>query len=163
MPRVLFDELPGRSRLWVFGAERALVPAEHDRVLETVDAFLDSWNAHGHPLTSAREFKYDRFLLVAVDEEAAGASGCSIDALVREIRQLELTLGVTLVDHGPVVYRNADGIARVPRDEFADLARAGRVTLETRVFDTTVNRVEDVRSGRWEGPAAASWHGRAFF
>jgi len=163
MPRVEFDLLPGHARLWVFAAERELAPAEQDRFLATVDAFLEGWQAHRQPLTSARDFRYDRFLLVAVDEQAAGASGCSIDALVREIRQIESALGVTLVDHGPVLYRTDEGIARVTREEFAGLARSGRVTPDTPVFDNTVTSVDAVRSGRWEGPAASAWHGRAFF
>jgi len=37
------------------------------------------------------------------------------------------------------------------------------VTLDTIVFDNTVTSVGDVRSGRWERPAAGAWHGRAFF
>ena len=37
------------------------------------------------------------------------------------------------------------------------------VTLDTIVFDNTITRVGDVRSGRWERPAADAWHGRAFF
>jgi hypothetical protein len=163
MPRVQFDELPGHARLWVFAAERDLSADEQRQFLDTVDAFLDGWQAHRHPLTSARDFRYGRFLMVAADEQAAGVSGCSIDALVREIKRLEATLGVRLVDHGPVLFRDDQRIVRVPRDEFAELARAGRVTPDTRVFDNTVTRVDDLRSGRWEGPASASWHGRAFF
>ena len=163
MPRVEFDALPGHARLWVFAAERDLTAVERQRLLQTVDNFLNDWQAHRHPLTSARDFRYDRFLLVAVDEVAAGVSGCSIDALVRAIKQLEATLGVRLVDHGPVLYRDDGRIVRVARDEFAELARAGRVTPATPVFDNTVTRVEDVRAGRWDGPASAAWHGRALF
>jgi len=163
MPRVEFDALPGHARLWVFAAERELSEDERRRLLETVDTFLGGWQAHREPLTSARDLRSDRFLLVAVDERAAGVSGCSIDALVREIRRLESALGVRLVDHAPVVYRDDGRIVRASRDEFASLARAGRVTLDTLVFDNTISSVEDVRSGRWEVPAAAAWHARAFF
>jgi hypothetical protein len=163
MARVEFDQMPGHARLWVFAAERDLTADERAQFLETVDMFLDGWQAHRHPLTSARDFRYDRFLFVAVDEQASGVSGCSIDALVREIKGLETGLGVRLVDHGPVLFRADGRIVRVPRDEFAQLARSGRVTPATAVFDNTITRVDDVRSGRWEGPASASWHGRAFF
>jgi hypothetical protein len=163
MARVPFDEMPGHARLWVFAAERVLTTDERARFLETVDAFLEGWQAHRHPLTSARDFRYDRFLLIAVDEQAAGVSGCSIDALVREIKGVESTLGVKLVDHGPVLYREGERIVRLPRDEFATLARAGRVTPDTPVFDNTITRVDDVRAGRWERPASSSWHGRTFF
>jgi hypothetical protein len=155
--------LPDDARVWVFAAERALSPAEAEAVLATVDAFLGVWATHGHPLRSARELRESRFLVIAVDEAAAGASGCSIDALVREIRGLEGRLGVTLVDHGPVVFRDGGTIRRVPRDEFAALARDGQVTPDTVVFDNTVSRLAALRGGGWERPASTSWHGRAFF
>jgi hypothetical protein len=163
MPLVPLGTLPDDARVWVFAAERALAPAEADAVLGTVDGFLGVWAAHGHPLRSARELRESRFLIIAVDEAAAGASGCSIDALVRQIRGLEGALGVTLVDHAPVIFREGGAIRRVPRDEFAALARDGKVTPDTVVFDNTISRLAALRSGGWEGPASASWHGRAFF
>ena len=75
MPVVSFDALPDSSRLWIFAADRALNAEESKALLAEVDAFLAQWKAHGHPLTVAREWKYDRFLLVGVDEASAGASG----------------------------------------------------------------------------------------
>jgi hypothetical protein len=163
MPRTTFDTLPAESRLWIFAAERELAPRERDYLLGTVDEFLDRWQAHGHPLTSARDLRHDRFLLIGVDQSSAGASGCSIDALLRDIKRVEGTLGLALVDHGPVLFRAGDAIARVPRDQFSDLARAGSVTPETVVFNNTLTRVGDVRDGRWEVPASESWHATAFF
>jgi len=163
MPLESLGSLPDDARVWVFAAERALAPAEADAVLATVDGFLGAWAAHGRPLRSAREFRESRFLIIAVDEASAGASGCSIDALVREIRGLEARLGVMLVDHGPVVFRDGGAIRRVPRDEFAELARQGLVTPDTLVFDNTISRLAALRGGGWELPASASWHGRAFF
>lgn len=163
MPQVPLAALPDDARVWIFAAERALTPSEADAVLGTVDGFLAVWAAHGHPLRSGRELRESRFLIIAVDEAAAGASGCSIDALVREIRALEAQLGVTLVDHGPVVFRDGGAIRRVPRDEFAALARDGRVTPQTVVFDNTISRLAALRGGAWELPAASAWHGRAFF
>jgi hypothetical protein len=162
MPVVAFDQLPAGARLWVFAAERPLDAAARERLLGVVDGFLSQWKAHGVPLTAARDWRYDRFLLVGVDEASAGASGCSIDAMVRQIEVLEGALGVALLDHGPVLFRRGDAIERLGRPEFAALARSGAVSADTIVFDNTVTRVADVRDGRWETPARASWHARAF-
>jgi hypothetical protein len=163
MPRVPFDRLPPHARLWIFAAGRPLSEGEHRRILSEADAFIDQWMAHGVPLTAARDLRHDRFVLVGVDEQAAGVSGCSIDALVRRMQQLETELGVELLDHGPVVYRDGETIARVSRERFAELATAGAVGLDTRVFDNTLTRVGDLQTGRWEVRAAEAWHGRAFF
>ncbi len=162
MPVVEFDRLPPAARLWIFSASRPLDHAERDRLLELVDGFLGQWKAHGHPLTAARDWRYDRFLLVAVDESAAGASGCSIDAMVRQLDGLERALGVELLDHGPVLFRRAEAIERIDRQAFADLARRGDVSPDTIVFNNTLTRVAELREGQWETAARASWHGRAF-
>jgi hypothetical protein len=162
MASVPFDRLPASARLWVFAAERPLDADERSQVLGVVDEFLSTWKAHGVPLTSARDLRYDRFLLVGVDEASAGASGCSIDAMVHHLELLERAMGVALLDHGPVLFRQDDAIERLPRPAFAELARRGDVSPDTIVFDNTVSRVGDVREGRWERPARESWHARAF-
>ena len=163
MPRVPITSLPDHARLWVFAAERPLEGAARDQLLADVDAFLDHWNAHGMPLTCGRDLVHDQFLMVAVDEQAAGVSGCSIDALTRGLREHERRLGMALLDNGPVHYRVTEGVSRVSRAGFHALAEAGTVTPDTVVFDNTVPDLGAVRVGRWETPARGAWHGRVFF
>lgn len=163
MPRIEFDALPDDARLWVFGAVRPLSDEEEATLLRTVDERLEDWEAHGTPLTCARDWRYGRFLLVGVDERSEPPSGCSIDAMVRVLKGLEERLGVGLTDHAPVWYRSDGEVRTVSRPDFRRLAREGEVDPETVVFDATVTRVGQVREGAWEVPARAAWHGRAFF
>ena len=163
MPRVDVDYLPSEARVWIFAAGRSLTEPEQVQLLSEVDRFIDQWGAHDTPLTAGRELRYDRFLFVAVDQRKAGPSGCSIDALVRQMKVLERDLGVELVNHTPVLFRQGAAIVRVPREEFAELATAGDVDPETTVFDNSVTSLGDVRAGRWETRAGDSWHARAFF
>ena len=147
MPKLPFDRLPSDARLWIFAAERPLTSDETSRVLAEADAFIDQWTAHGMPLTAGRELRHQRFVLVGVDERAAGVSGCSVDALVRRMQQLERELGLELVNNGPVLYREGDAIQRVARERFAELAASGTVSPSTLVFDNTLTRVGDLRQG----------------
>ena len=163
MPLTSFEELPGSARLWIFAADHELSYQDSDRLLGEIDRFLMEWTAHRSHLTAGRDWKFQRFLFIGVDESAAGASGCSVDALVREIQRLEKAIGVTLADRGPVLFRRGDAIERVSRGQFANLAGVGDVSPETCVFDNTLSTVGDVRAGRWEIPAREAWHGRAFF
>ena len=163
MPVVEFDAMPANARVWIFAADRPLGNGERDRLLEQVDGFLDQWKAHGAPLTAARDWRYEQFLFVGVDEEAAGVSGCSIDALVHGLQALESELGTRLIDHSPVLYRDNGEIQRVSRADFTQLANAGSVRPQTTVFNNTLTSVGQVRDGKWEGPAVDSWHGQAFF
>lgn len=164
MPRVPFDELPAHGRLWVFPASRSLSGAERQALLDDVDGFLDAWAAHGVPLRAGRAWVEDRFLLVGADPDATEPSGCSIDALVREVTALGERCGSTFDEHGLVYYRGDDGSVRaVARSAFRQLAAAGGVTAEVEVFDTSVTRVGDAPGGRLGRPAHETWHGKAFF
>jgi hypothetical protein len=163
MPAVEFDAMPANARVWIFAADRPLGNGERDRLLEQVDGFLEQWKAHGAPLTAARDWRYEQFLFISVDEEAAGVSGCSIDALLHDLQALESELDVRLIDHAPVLYRENGEIRRVSRPDFAELANAGSVTQQTTVFNNTLTSMREIREGKWEVPAAGSWHGQVFF
>lgn len=160
MPIMPFETLPDDARAWVFGSDRPLDDNAAARLLAEVDRFLAHWNAHGHPLSSARAWQDDRFLTVAVDQRTAGASGCSIDGLYRALRALESALGVTLVGSGGIFYRDANGeVALASREEFAELGARGAVTVDTHVFDLSVETLGEWRA-RFESPAHAGWQGR---
>ncbi|MSR23359.1 MAG: hypothetical protein EXR92_07445 [Gemmatimonadetes bacterium] len=157
--------LPDTARLWAFGVSRALQPDEEARLLTAVDRFLDGWNAHGQPLAAARAWLDGRFLLVGVDDSLTPPSGCSIDALVGTLREVERAFGVEIVGGGSVWYRDAarGGEPRtISRTDFQKEVARGAVTEDTIVFDFSLTRVEELRQGRWELPAGRSWHRRYF-
>ncbi len=158
MPLVDFARLPDTARLWVFPASRQLDESERTSLLATVDEFLEQWAAHGVPLAVGRDWRFDRFLLVAVDEQATGASGCSVDALVRCLRGVESDIDVRLTDYEPIVFRTGTSIRTASRTEFSSMAATGDVDLSTVVFDNSITSVGDLQQGRWELAAGESWH-----
>jgi hypothetical protein len=159
MSLVPFDTLPDEARLWCFGASRALDAAEVESVRHDMERFVEEWTAHRRDLRAGFALTHDRFLLVAVDESLTGASGCSIDALMSQLRALGTRLDTDFLDSLPVWFRAADGsVGMVSRAEFAEDARAGSVSGETLVFDLTAGRLADVRQGRFEAPAGVTWH-----
>lgn len=159
MPLVPLDTLPDDARTWVFAATPALAAGADTQLLAEVDEHLARWHAHGAPLTVARALTDARFLLIAVDQRSANASGCSIDGLFRTLREAEGRLGVSLVAGGRVFWRDARGAVQGgARDAFVAAAVAGGVTAETPVFDTTVGTLGAWRTG-FEKRAADSWHG----
>jgi hypothetical protein len=160
MPRVEFNTMPDAARVWVFGAAAPVTGAARDALLQSVDAYLSHWKAHGAPLYCARDWRDDRFLAIAVDEAATGASGCSIDGMFRVLADAESRVGTSLVGGGTVFWRNAAGeVQSAARSAFVAAAKAGTVSADTLVFDTTVTTVGEWRA-RFERPAAASWHAK---
>lgn len=160
MPHVVFTSLPPDARLWVFGSSAALSEGALNDILTTTDAFLAQWAAHGAPLHCARDVRDDRFVAVAVDERASGASGCSIDGLFRTLSAVQQRLGIALLPGSNVFWRRADGtIETGSRAEFRAAAAQGAITRDTPVFDLSITTVGEWRE-TFERPAAESWHGQ---
>lgn len=160
MPLVKMETLPDDARVWAFAGDRTLDAAAADALLNEVDLFLSQWNAHGAPLTVGRNWKYGRFLTVAVDQSTAGASGCSIDGLFRTLKALEPKLGASLVTSGLIFYRDEKGaIQSVSREQFVALWREGKIASDTRVFDPAVTTLGEWRA-RFELNAEDSWHAK---
>lgn len=158
MPLTTFDKLPDDSRVWIFGASAPVDDVDSAKLLAAVDAFLVQWKAHGHPLTAARDWRDERFLVIGVDQHTEGASGCSIDGLFRTLQQLEQAIGSSLVGGGMVFFRGPGNlVCSLPREDFEALSRRGSADGTTPVFDTTITTAGDYRA-RFERPAADSWH-----
>ncbi len=158
MPVVPFASLPSSARVWIFSAGQPLTGAPAAQLLAHVDDYLARWQAHGHALTCARDWRHDQFLAVAVDQTNAFASGCSIDGLFRALQSLQQSLGTTLVGGSRVHYRNASGaIQSATRDEFSTLGAAGAVGDRTPVFDSTVATAGEWRD-RFETELGRAWH-----
>jgi hypothetical protein len=158
MPLVQLGDLPDSARTWVFGANKTLDDPASEVLLVEVDRFLSQWKAHGSPLTVGRDWKYGRFLTVAVDQSTAGASGCSIDGLFRSLKALEPRLGASLVTSGLIFYRDTSGaIQSVDRERFTTLGGEGKIQPGTSVFDPTVTTLGEWRA-RFELEASQSWH-----
>ena len=163
MPIAPFTAVPDSARPWVYGAVQPVLGADAERLLGRVESFLRCWAAHGEPVVGACDWRYDRFLIVAADEEATGVSGCSIDALFRTLKEAEGELGVSILDSSLVFFRDPASIVEaLTRVEFRRLVEAGDVSERTIVFDNTVGTVGAIRSGEWERPFRGSWQERAF-
>ena len=160
MPQTRIQDLPDSSRVWVFGADGELDISATDLLLREVDRFLAQWHAHGSPLTSARGWRDGRFLIIAVDQSTAGASGCSIDGLYRNLKALEPRLGANMVTSGLIFYRDdKERVQSVDRERFTVLGGEGKIGPNTRVFDPTVTTLGELRA-RFELNAEDSWHSR---
>jgi len=126
-----------------------------------VEAHLETWNAHGHPVVGGYRIDHHTFVMLAADEVASGVSGCSIDRLFAVLGDVERETGRVLRDAGRIWYRDREGaVVCLPRPEFRALAESGAVDDDTIVFDPTITRIEEM--DRFEVHLRDSWHARAF-
>ncbi|MEO8381109.1 MAG: hypothetical protein ABI779_15710 [Acidobacteriota bacterium] len=150
--RVNIDQLNSDAHIWIFGISPSLDASKSDVVLRQVDAFLENWASHGTPIRGARDLREGSFLIIAADEQTE-KSGCSIDRMFGTLKALERELDVQILDSTRVFLRDQGAVRAMPRQAFRESASA-----TTSVFDTTAERLGDVRTGHWERPAAESWH-----
>jgi hypothetical protein len=90
----IFPELPGYSRVWIYSSDRELDSTEGVYINEKIHDFIDGWAAHGKGLLATGQLLFDRFIVLAVDEQQVRASGCSIDSSVHFIKKLGTELNV---------------------------------------------------------------------
>ena len=156
---VAFKSLPNESRIWIYQCNRKLATEEVTAIEEQTAAFLKEWTAHGADLEAGFEVKYNRFIIIGLNQTNASASGCSIDASVHFIQKLEKQFEIDLLDKMNVTFYNGEFIAHKSLADFKKMAKARSVSPNTVVFNNLVNTKEEYLEN-WEVPAKESWHSR---
>ena len=156
---VSFDSLPQTSRIWIYQCNRSFSESELEEISNKLTAFLEGWTAHGADLQSGFEIKYKRFIVIALNQNVNPATGCSIDASVKFIQELETEYKVDLMDKMNVSYKQGEFIAYKSLTDFKKMAKDKAVSKNTIVFNNLVNTKAEYLEF-WEVPASESWHSR---
>ena len=156
---VPFEKLPDTSRIWIYQSHRKLSDKEVEEIRVEMDNFLKEWTAHGQSLQASYEIKYNRFIVIALDQSHSAASGCSIDASVHFIQALERRYDIDLLDKMNVTFRQGEYITYKPLTDFKKMARDKAISGETVVFNNLVTNVGEYKE-HWEVAAKESWHQR---
>src|SRR5690554_1233536 len=158
---VPFDTLPEDTRVWVYQSNRKFTDQEVTEIDAAVKAFVEEWAAHGDELQGSYTIRYNRFIVLAVNQQIFEVSGCSIDGSVRFIQSLEQKYGVDLLDKMNVTYKTGEFVAYKTLLDFKKMAKEKAVNRDTIVFNNLVNTVGEFKDF-WEVPAHESWHSRFF-
>jgi hypothetical protein len=149
------------SRVWIYQADRKLSETETQQLQQQLNEFTTGWTAHSNQLQAKAEVRYNRFIVLIVDESQAGASGCSIDSSVRFMKQLEQQFNINLFDRFNLAYKEGEEVLSVPRHTFEDLLKQGRITTDTIVYNNLVQNLSELEA-KWEVPFKDSWHVQLF-
>lgn len=154
-----FNTLPEESRIWIYQANRSFTDKEIAQIKSKLDIFIENWTAHGSDLQSGYDIKYKRFIVIALNQNLNKATGCSIDASVNFIQQLEKEYDVDLLDKMNVSYKQGEFIAYKTLLDFKKMAKEKAVSKNTIVFNNLVTNISEYNDN-WEVPASESWHSR---
>ncbi|MDJ0645440.1 MAG: ABC transporter ATPase [Flavobacteriaceae bacterium] len=154
-----FKDLSDNSRVWIYQSGRQFTSEEIKKVSERLQEFIRGWKAHGADLKASFQIKYNQFIILAVDENHGGATGCSIDASVHTIQELEKELDVDLMNKMKVSFKDGENINTVSMQHFKEFAKQDKIKADTLVFNNMVTSKAEFESA-WEVAASQSWHAR---
>ena len=147
------------ARVWVYQSNRLLSDTEANEIKKIGMNFIADWSAHGANLKASFDIMYNRFIVIAVDEQQAMASGCSIDKSVKFVKELAQQFDLDLFDRLQVAYREGNEIIVCHLSEFEKLAEQGVVNGSTIVFNNMIT-TKFAFDKEWEVPLKQSWQNR---
>jgi len=154
-----FNTLPETSRVWIYQANRSFSETELNEIRYKLDEFIENWTAHGSDLQGSYKIDYKRFIIIALNQNLNNASGCSIDASVNFIQQLEKDYNIDLLDKMNVSYKQGEYVAYKTLKDFRKMAKQKAVSKNTIVFNNLVTNIAEYKEN-WEVAAKDSWHNR---
>jgi hypothetical protein len=146
-------QLPPHARIWQYIANRPLTDVEIAWVTEQAKQFALNWTAHNHQLAADTCVLFDQILILAVDENQAGASGCSIDKSTHFVESLGQKLDVDFFTRDLAFVQDAQGTVQA-----VTLSELSTFTPETLVFNTMAASLGALNEA-WK-PMSQSWQRR---
>lgn len=156
-----FSSLDFEARVWVYQANRQLTPEETGIISETLKPALDTWNAHGKPLTASGKVFENRFIVIGVDERDELPSGCSIDKSTHWLQEIGHQLNVDFFDRSLAYLDDNDKVQTIPVPKIKQAVSDEIITPSTVIFDNQVTTKAQWMK-RWKTPASNSWLSRYF-
>jgi len=151
-----YDDMPANSKVWVYQSNRPFRDVEVQGIRHKLREFILEWTAHGAKLKAFGDVYYNQFIVVMVDEAQATASGCSIDASVHFIKEIEKTFDVDLFDRLTVAYMQGQEVILSSKDDVKQKMNQGEISEDTIIFNNLVNN-KDAFESKWKIPLKESW------
>lgn len=152
-----YNKMPDNSRVWIYQANRKLLVEEIEYISAKAINFVEQWTRHGEDLKASFTIKYNQFLILVVDESFNDVSGCSIDASVRFIKEIEQQLKIDMTDKTNIAFKTNNNIQLIKLSDLQEHLKKKTITPDTIVFNNMVNTKKDFEKN-WEIPAKQSWH-----
>ncbi len=154
-----FKKLPETSKIWIYQSDRKFYTDEIEGLKTKVEGFLSSWNDNGIDIIASYQFRYNRFIIFAVDETIDPITVNAIDDSVRFILQLQSEYKIELLDKLNVCFKQGEFVQYKDLKAFKKLLKSKSVSEKTIVFNNLINTKLELED-QWEIPLAESWHNR---
>jgi len=156
---VPFDTMPDEAKIWIYMSNIELNENQLTQLNEKLLLFCNKWTKHNEDLKSSFAIKYNRFIILAVDESFNEISGCAINKSIKLIQNIESEFDIELMNRLNTAFQKDDKIEVVSLPDFKMLAQAEKINGTTIVFNNLATTKVSFEKD-WEIPAGKSWHAR---
>ena len=143
------------NKVWTYIISVPLGDIELEQLLKAGKTFAEHWTAHEHKLNASFDIYKKRIVVVKVNEDAASASGCSIDKLIRFIKLTETTFGIELLNRFLIAYKNGENVEVVHSTKIKELLNQHIISENTIVYNTSVSNESEFK--QWEQALKDTW------
>jgi len=151
-----FQNISDKARIWVYQANRMILSEESVLIEDRMKSFIEQWTAHGNQLYASAKVTEDYFLMVALDENVSQASGCSIDASVHFIQELQHSMNIDFFDRTKVVLEIGNDRIQQDLGEVAEAIKSGKIEPTVSTYNNLISYKEQLTS-EWKIPLRNSW------
>lgn len=153
---VNFNDLNKTSKVWVFQSSSKIPKTLLDNISNDSKDFLNQLNSHGNSLKGSFKLIYNHFLVIGVENIENEISGCSIDTIIRFIKNLELRYKLSFFDRLIIKYKENNNIKSSSLNEFKSICKTKKISDDTTVFNNLVKNIDELEN-KWETSIHNSW------
>ena len=154
---VSFNLLPPNAKVWIYQSDSNLSSKDVELIEKEVKLFLNNWSSHNKEIESSYEIRYNRFLIIGLNENINSASGCSIDKSVNFIKNLQSILKVNFLNRLDVAYKIGNDINTISLLEFQNMIRENKLSKDSIVYNNMID-TKKLYLNNWETTIENSWH-----
>ena len=150
------EDFDDNSRVWVYQSNRQFSISEAVQIEEQLENFSKEWNSHGSLLKTYANLFFGQFIVIMVDETHVKVGGCSTDASLRFIKNLEEDYNIQLLDRQLLAFIIKEKVQLIPLSIVNSSIESDSVTADTLYFNNLVLNKAELEND-WIIPIKESW------
>ena len=139
-----FDQLHPNAKIWIYQSDRKLSETEQRDLANQLTDFIDEWTSHSNLLKASFAIKHDFFIILAVDNDYAMASGCSIDKSVQFIKSIGNKINVDFLNRLNILTFNEGNYFMYDFNSIKEKYKNKSFLPDTKIFNNLVELKSDL-------------------
>lgn len=144
------------SKVWIYQSSRLFFMSEALEIEEMLENFVENWKSHGAPVKGYANLLFGQFIVLMADETGTTVGGCSTDASVRVIKEIETKMKVSMFDRQNLAFIKKDKVELLPLSQLNYAVENGFINADTLYFNNIVLTKKELINN-WIIPVKNSW------